>query len=84
MNLKLNLKEPFTLTLTQFSSADSISTHSRHLTSNINTFQAESNNKYSFTIKKLFYSGNRKSSKTTVILVWYETTNLFRANVDPS
>lgn len=38
------LKEPFTLTLTQFSSADSISTHSRHLTSNINTFQAESNN----------------------------------------
>lgn len=55
------LKEPFTLTRTQFSSADSISTHSRHLTSNINTFQAESNNnKYSF------------------------TTNLFRANVDPS
>lgn len=80
------LKEPFTLTLTQFSSADSISTHSRHLTSNINIFQAESNsNKYSFTIKKkLFYPSKRKSSKTAVILVWYETTNLFRANVDPS
>lgn len=75
------LKEPI-----HFDSYDSISkTHSRHLTSNIKTFQAESNNnKYSFTIKKLFYPSKRKSSKTAVILVWYYITNLFRANVDPS
>lgn len=76
------LKEPFSLNLIKFSSADRISTHSIHLTSNINTFQADSNNnKYSFTIKKLFYPSKRKSSKTAV---WYYITNLFRANIDPS